>query len=129
MEGARALGWQSQDYGSWRPQGPCVGWWADDGIYLDPDASYTAAQQLGSSGDGIGIALPTLHRRMHERRLLRTTERRDGELRFKVRKSTGGRRRGVLHVSHGLTPFASGSGPTGPVGPHDENAQHNADVA
>ena len=66
---------------------------------------------------------------MRDRKLLLTTELRGDELRLRVRKTVGGSRRPVLHVSHGLTPYASRSGPSGPSGPEDENDQHDGQIA
>ena len=119
---AKALGWRRHDDGVWHSQGPCIGWWAEDGIYLEPDASYAAAQQLGSSsGEGVGVSSTTLHRRMHERRLLLSTELRGGETRLKARKSIGGRRLQVIHIAHTLSLHVAPSGPTGPSGHGDAN--------
>ena len=119
-----ALGWRRYEDGSWHPQGTCIGWLAADGLYLEPQASFAAAQQLGgASGEGIGVAAATLHRRMYERGLLLSVEQRGNELRFKTRKTIGGRRREVIHIAHrGSDDSASACtadppGPTGPTGP------------
>jgi hypothetical protein len=94
-------------------------------LYLQPDAAYAAAQQLGSSsGEGIGVASQTLYRRMHQRGLLLSTERRGGSTHLKVRKSIGKKRQMVLHIRHDLmTAHTSQSSPTGPTEPSEENAQ------
>jgi hypothetical protein len=76
MEVALAMGWRRVEVvrseGTemvWREQGPCIGWYADDGIYLEPEVAYTQAQQLGGpSGEGISIASTTLWRRIADRR-------------------------------------------------------------
>jgi Domain of unknown function (DUF927) len=128
---AKALGWRRNEDGSWHPQGPCIGWWAEDGIYLQPEASYAAVQQLGAgTGEGVGVASATLHRRMFERGQLLSTERRGGETRLKSRKTVGGRRQHVLHIAHStLASHAAQSGPTGPSDPMGENDQPDQEVA
>jgi hypothetical protein len=129
-EDAKGLGWRRRDDGSWHPLGPCVGWWAEDGIYLEPDATYAATQQLGgASGEGIGVASTTLWRRMYERRLLLSTERAGGELRLKARKAIGGRRRRIVHIAHLDTPHAAETGPSGPGDPADANDEASQEVA
>ncbi len=128
--GANLFGWRRHDDGSWHPQGSCIGWWAEDGIYLEPEAAYAATQQLGgSSGEGIGVASTTLHRRMYERGLLLSTERRGGEMRLKARKSIGGRRRSVLHIARSLSPHVAQGGPTGPTDHDEEDHQQHQEVA
>ena len=113
----KSLGWRRGEDGSWHPQGPCIGWWGADGIYLEPEASYAEAQRLASSsGEGIGVASTTLHRRMWERNLLLSTERRGGETRLKVRKSIDGRRRDIIHVAHTLSPCTVDADPSDPAG-------------
>ena len=128
---AKILGWRRNEDGSWHPQGPCIGWWADDGIYLQPEASYAAVQQLGAgTGEGVGVTSATLHRRMFERGLLLSTERRGGETRLKSRKTIGGHRQHVLHIARcTLASHAAQSGPTGPSDPMGENDQPDQEVA
>jgi hypothetical protein len=77
----------------------------------------------GASGEGIGVAAATLHRRMYERGLLLSIEKRGGEVRLKARKTVGGRRRQVIHIAHrGSDDTAAAhvpdhpSGPSGPTG-------------
>jgi hypothetical protein len=108
---ARALGWRrdSNGIGNWHPLGPCIGWLAEDGLYLEPEAAYAAAQQLGNAAsEPIGITPSTLWKRMHDRELLLSTERRGGELRLRTRKVIGGARRHIIHVAHW-------AGKTGPL--------------
>jgi hypothetical protein len=74
---------------------------AEDGLYLQPEAAYAEAQKLGSaSGNVIGIAASTLWRRMHERKLLLSTERTSKELRLRARKTIGGSREPIIHIAH-----------------------------
>jgi hypothetical protein len=106
----------------WHSQGPCIGWWALDGIYLEAEVAYAQTQQLGGQGgEGIGIASHTLWRRMNDRKLLLTTDTRGGKLRFKVRKNVGGERTPVLHIAHSMTPYPTKSGPSGQSGPEQDN--------
>jgi hypothetical protein len=118
---ARAMGWRRLADGVWQAQGTCIGWWAADGIYLEPEVSYSLAQQMGAaSGEGVSVQPSTLHRRMLERKLLLSTEKRGGEVRLRVRKGIGGQRKHVLHVAHTHL-LSPNTGPTGPSGPEDEN--------
>jgi hypothetical protein len=122
LETAKALGWRRLDNQVWQAQGACIGWWASDGIYLEPEVSYAETQRLGAaSGEGIGVAPSTLHRRMFERKLLLSTEKRGGEQRMTCRKVIGGKRKPILHVSHDMTPYPSKAGPSGPLAPEDGN--------
>ena len=61
-EDMTAAGWQLRHLGSgehahdeWLPQGPCIGWFDDNGLYLDPDAGYRSAARFASDQ---GQALP-----------------------------------------------------------------------
>jgi hypothetical protein len=115
------MGWRRLADGVWQAQGTCIGWWAADGIYLEPEVSYSLAQQMGAaSGEGVSVQPSTLHRRMLERKLLLSTEKRGGEVRLRVRKGIGGQRKHVLHVAHTHL-LSPNTGPTGPSGPEDEN--------
>jgi Domain of unknown function (DUF927) len=129
---ALALGWRRsvrQGEIDWQPQGPCIGWWSSDGLYLSPDAAYAVVQQSAASGEPVGIASTSLWRRMHERNLPLSTERAGGELRLKCRKSIGGARQRVIHIAHLVTPHVPDSGPTGPAGPSDEIDKPDQEVA
>jgi hypothetical protein len=100
-----AWGWREQTIGTgdherdeWRPQGRCVGWLANDGLYLEPQAVYGTVQQFGAtSGSGIAISAATLWKRMDEAGLLQSTEREGRGTRY-VRRSFASTRRKVLHL-------------------------------
>lgn len=61
-EDMTAFGWQLRHFGGGDfahdeqvPQGPCIGWFDDGGLYLDPDAAYRTATRYASDQ---GQALP-----------------------------------------------------------------------
>jgi hypothetical protein len=125
---ANAMGWRRYTDDTWHPLGPRIGWWADDGIYLEPDASYSAAQQASSSGEGIGVTSTTLWRRMFERKLLLSTERRGGAQHFKARKSVAGKRQQVIHIAHRAL-YHPDRGPSSPADPPDQFYQADQEIA
>jgi hypothetical protein len=102
-----AWGWRRIPEGafaneSWRPMGERVGWVADEGddLFLDPDASFAAAQRVGrDTGDPLAIAPRTLHRRLQQAGFLRSTD--DVRGRLTVRRTLGDARRTVLHLGAG----------------------------
>src|SRR5918994_2828422 len=82
----------------WRPLGERVGWVERDNLYLLPEAAYAAAQKQGrDSGEPLTVTERTLRKRLHERGLLLSVE--GSRPTFAVRRTLGGRRRGVLHLS------------------------------
>ena len=97
-------GWRSVAVGAgeserveWRAFGDRIGWVDGDDLYLEPEASYAVAQRLGrDSGDSLTIGSKTLHKRLHERRLLASTE--SGRHKLTVRRNLEGQRRAVLHL-------------------------------
>ena len=95
-----AWGWRlSGD--EWRPQGERIGWVGEDGLYLEPEASFAAAQKQGrDSGDALVVSGRTLHKRLHECGLLISTD--DKRQVLTVRRTLGGSRRAVLHVRSGF---------------------------
>lgn len=83
---------------TWRAQRERVGWVIDDAVYLDPDASYAAAQSMGRDvGDPLAVQPRTLHRRLLQAGLLVSVE--DARHRVTVRRTLEGIRRTVLHLS------------------------------
>ena len=104
-ENADAWGWRGANVGSgdferteWKPQGERVGWVEDENLYLEPDAAYAAVQKQGRvSGDSLSVTERTLRKRLHERGLLLSVE--DNRPTLAVRRTLGGRRRRVLHLS------------------------------
>jgi hypothetical protein len=104
-EGPGAWGWRRAAVGTgdhereeWRPMGERVGWVEGDNLYLLPEAAYAAVQKQGrDSGDALTVTERTLRKRLHERGLLLSVE--GSRPTLAVRRTLGGRRRGVLHLS------------------------------
>jgi hypothetical protein len=98
-------GWKPEAYNTGdgtgtrhKPRGVCVGWLADDELYLEPDASYAAVQRIArDQNESFALSAHTLRRRLKERRLLASTDAARGKL--TVRKTLQGERREVLHVA------------------------------
>jgi len=133
--GALSVGWKRIEVVTgdgaqhrWQSSGPCIGWYADDGLYLDAEAAYAAAQQAAAAtGAGIGVGADTLYRRMREDNLLLSLEKRGGKTYLKPRKTIAGRRRPVIHVSHQFlelpspkTPSCASGSPSSPNGPDQD---------
>jgi hypothetical protein len=92
-----AWGWRISGE-EWRPQGARVGWLDGEDLYLEPVASYGAAQKQGqASGDALTVSQETLRKGLDERGLLRSKE--AGRQVLTVRRTTEGQRRGVLHLA------------------------------
>jgi hypothetical protein len=95
-----AWGWrreEARDGPAWRAQGRRVGWIDGEALYLEPEASYAAAQELaGAQGENLTVSAQTLRRRLKERGLLASTDGKRQEL--TVRRTLEGRRRNVLHL-------------------------------
>ena len=67
-------------------------------LFLDPDASFAAAQSTGRDTDDPLVVQPkTLHRRLQQANLLLSLD--EARQRLTVRRSLGGARRYVLHLS------------------------------
>jgi hypothetical protein len=103
-------GWRAEEYSTGdgvairhRQQGTCVGWLVEGEVYLEPDASYAAAQEIArDQGDGFPITANTLRRRLNEKGLLASIDAKRKKL--TVRKTLQGHRREVLHVVWDSTP-------------------------
>jgi hypothetical protein len=98
-----AWGWRKQSMGTgayardeWHPQGDRVGWIEDDVVYLDPDASYRAAQAMAGGGEGLVVGPQTLRKRLFEKGLLLREGKRDE---LTVRRVLDGQSRRVLQIS------------------------------
>ncbi len=103
-----AWGWRRETVGTgefqretWRAQRERVGWLVDDaqdhGLFLDPDASFAAAQSMGrDTDDPLAVQPRTLHRRLQQAELLLSVD--EVRRRLTVRRTLGGARRYVLHL-------------------------------
>ena len=60
----------------WKGLGRRIGWIDGEDLYLEPEASYAAAQEVARElGDGLAVSSQTLRRRLKERGLLVSCER------------------------------------------------------
>ena len=103
---------------SGEPQGKRIGWLDGTNLYLEPEASYAAAQDMArKGGDGIGVTSQTLRKRLKERGLLASVDAKRETL--TIRRKLEGKQRDVLHlVSSRLEPPA----PEEPDKPDIENS-------
>jgi hypothetical protein len=114
---AERWGWEeSSGYGgeqqqTMRAKGKKIGWVTDSEVFLDPDSSFAAIQEMAhSQGDAFPIAQRPLHKRLSERGLLASTGAAEGRETIKVRREIEGARRAVLHLRinillEGLSPY------------------------
>jgi hypothetical protein len=94
----RTIGAGDNERDEWQGQGRRIGWVDESGLYLDPDGSFAAAQEVGNAtGDPLVITQKTLGKRLLERGLLLSAERARG--RNTSRRELEGVRRYVLHLS------------------------------
>lgn len=95
-----AWGWRRETIRGetvWQAQGRRVGWCDGDALYLEPEASYAAAQEMaGAQGESLTVSGPTLRRRLRERGLLASTDAARQVL--TARRTVEGRQRDVLHL-------------------------------
>jgi hypothetical protein len=102
---AGAWGWRRVAYVTrdgpghrWEPVGRRVGWVEGGELYLEPEASHAAAQEMArDQGEALSVPPRTLHRRLKERGLLASWDTR--RQRNTVRRTLEGvRDRDVLHL-------------------------------
>jgi hypothetical protein len=98
--GGGALGCRlrgSGEFAELQPVGDRVGWLVDGDLFLEPHASFAAAQRIARDmGETIAVCAPTQHRRLRDRGVLVTVDLKRQEL--TVRRTLEGIRRKVLHV-------------------------------
>jgi hypothetical protein len=103
-----AWGWQGggDPMAPRSPRGKQLGWIDGDDLYLDPESAFAEAQRLGEEqGERLAVSQRQLHKRLHERGLLASTE----AGRLTTRRVLQGRERAVLHLrSSCLSPQKSG---------------------
>ncbi len=102
---AKAWGWRRNETADgsdrWQPLGPRIGWLDDAAVYLEPGASYAAAQRLAQQGgESLAVSDIRLWKTLNERGLLLSTE--PARRSLKVRRIIEGASRHVLHVGHGF---------------------------
>jgi len=120
-------GWRMHTFGTgddieevWKPQGARIGWLVGDDLYLEPEASYAAAQKMAGA-DSLPVTSRTLHRRLQEKGFLVSTGVKRG---VPVRRTLEGSRREVLHMRAGaiMPPETAQSAQTDqPRIPHEED--------
>ena len=94
---AGAWGWRRDD-DDLRPLGERIGWVVGEDVYLDPEASYAAAQRMArDTGESLPVGPHTLRRRLHELGYLISVE--EARQTLIVRKVLEGKRRAVLHLN------------------------------
>jgi hypothetical protein len=123
-ESAEGWGWREQTVGvgeylhtELKAQGKRVGWLDGDDLYLEPDASYAAAQAVGHKvGDALALTPHTLRKRLKEQRLLQSTD--TTRQTITVRRRLGGQDLTVLHCNpKALYPLSKSAKP--------DNGTHN----
>ena len=116
-EQAELWGWREEvlpdDGGRWREQGAQIGWLEGENLYLEPEATFSAIQQLATSqGTSLAITSRTLWKRMRERGLL-ASHNKDKNL---ARVTVVGTRKHVVHVNKNLLLYISETGAIGTTG-------------
>jgi len=92
--GPGGWGWRRNGAGEWNSMGDRVGWIDGGKVFLDPEASYRAAQAMaGPNGDGIPISPHRLRKRLDERGLLKREGARES---LTIRRKLEGRLLNVL---------------------------------
>jgi hypothetical protein len=103
-----AWGWRGKEYTfrtsdgretgeSWTAQGRRIGWLQGPDLFLEPEASYAAAQEMSrDQGEALPVSPRTLRKRLKERGLIASTE--PGREVLTVRRTLEGKRREVLHL-------------------------------
>jgi hypothetical protein len=112
---------------AWQSQGRRIGWADGENLYLDPVASYWAAQELArEQGESLTVSAQTLRKRLKKRRLLVSTE----AGKTTTRRTLEGRVRAVVHLHAGLwVPKPRKSGEQGERGEALESKPESGDFA
>ena len=78
------------------PSGDCVGWIVEEDIYIEPSTAYRVVQQVAQSvNDALPVSEQTLNKRLKERGVLASVDKKRGTL--TVRRVLSGSRKDVLH--------------------------------
>jgi len=90
-------GWIRDHTGGWVSSGDLIGWVDEDNIYLEPASAYRVVQLAGRDiGEALAISEATLRKRLNERGLLASTDKRRETL--TIRRTIGGSQKDVLHL-------------------------------
>jgi hypothetical protein len=125
---ASVWGWRADPqrhdgFETWRPIGHRVGWVVGDDLFLDPDASFVAAQTVGRDvGDPLAVQPSTLRKRLRDAGVLASVD--DVRDRLTVRRVLEGKRRVVLHLAASFL-----EGPAHPAQPAHGEPDHAADAS
>jgi hypothetical protein len=130
---AMVWGWQTAIVGTGdyerevtRPQGSRIGWIDGTNIYLQPDASFAAAQQVGNSiSDALSITGQTLRKRLNEQDYLSSVD--ETRKTLTVRRTVEGKRQEVLHMDVNL--FTGGISTSTKVDQSDHSEDYSATSA
>jgi hypothetical protein len=87
--------WCEQNGRGWVAKGTRIGWLGGSDLFLEPVASYQAAQKVAGPEHFV-VSQQTLHRRLRERGLLASTD--GGREMVQVRRTLEGSPRQVLHM-------------------------------
>ena len=97
-DAARRWGWElvpstGQAPPTWRARGERIGWVEDDDVYLDTTVLLAAVEtHLRRTDQTLGVSAATLHKRLSERGVLRSTETRGGKRHLAIRPRAPPRR-------------------------------------
>jgi hypothetical protein len=96
-EDPETWGWAGEANDTLQAQGEPIGWLEGDDVFLQPEKAFTMAQQMAKElGEPLGVAQPTLQKRLRQKGLLKSWD--YGRERNTVRKTFGTARQTVLHL-------------------------------
>ncbi|MFL6278387.1 MAG: hypothetical protein ACJ74G_24645 [Blastocatellia bacterium] len=122
----QAWGWWEFGNNDWTPKGRRIGWVDATGLYLEKDAAFAEVQAIGAqSGEPLSISAITLHKRLHERGLLISTEHARGTLH--IRKKLDGVARNVLHLKEDVFSASVPSAKKTDISDIDDTSVDNAE--
>jgi hypothetical protein len=107
----------------WQPQGDQIGWLHGDRLYLEPEATYRVVTAFTESQrKPIALTQRMLWKRMQEQGFLAVEP---SQKHKTVRREIGPskQRKRVIDIANAL--LSPETGPSGPTGPHTDNAQKN----
>lgn len=92
---AKAWGWWKQG-DNWQPRGDRIGWVDGKDLYLEPEAAFSAAQEMAKNSEPLVVTSQILRRRLLEKGILVSTDKK--RERLTVRRTLAGKERKVLHL-------------------------------